>query len=464
SSSTTFNESTGSIQFYGDLSGGSLLGNDVVFAGVGAIKFGSMGQNSTGTGFALQDIEFSGINSSTPDSFLTGKIAFPTLKTIPSGNISAQSISTQGGVRFLNTVNIPGTQTYNDAGGAVGDNNISLAATGDITMPSISAVNKITLNTTGTGQIILGDAIATGLVDLTHGGNLSFTGTSFIADSLIEASNPSTNITTVLFGANTGEALVQLTNGNFLINNNVTLTGDLRVRTQSGNGSITFSRTVDSSSATRRNLSLESNGVVTFGNNLGATQKLGRIAINETNNQTLQGLVVNGTISASSFSSGIVANDINILQQQTYDAVEGLSLTTTTNGGILGDIKIGILNTTFKAGLTLKNSGTVTFDSSITVDGAITQLVGTGGGANSNVVIGAPAGNAVTIVSNTGSITFNSPVNLIRDTTLQTTNQDISINGSLNSSNTNTLTVLPGTGATTFGGNIGAANPLGSIV
>ncbi|MFN6049536.1 MAG: beta strand repeat-containing protein, partial [Planctomycetia bacterium] len=310
SSSATFKDSSSAIQFSGDVSGQTPLTSNLIFDTPSSISVGSLGQNATGTGASLKDISFLATTNN-PLSFIAGAI-------------SAQSISTPGSVRFGGNFQVTGTQTYTDAGGAAGDNDINIQSVGNISLSTISAVNDITLNTTGTGQITLGNANATGAASLAHNGILSFTGTNFTADSLSETSTLSSN---VVFGPTVGEVLVQLTTGNFLLNNNALLGSDVRVKTLSANGTVQFSGLVDSSSAIRRNLSIDSRSTLTFSKNLGATNRLGAVAVNSGNSQVLQGLVSNGTIRASSFDSGVVANDISMLQSQDYDTAAGLNLT-----------------------------------------------------------------------------------------------------------------------------------------
>jgi len=293
----------------------------------------------------------------------------------------------------------------------------------------------------GAGNITVTDSIAwsaSSTLTLTAGNNLTINASS-ISDSSGGLILTATSGTIGLNGAT-----LTVGSGGFTANDPVQLGTDVTIT--AGTGAITFNDTINSSSATARNLTLSTSGTQTFQGIIGATNALaslttgtGTAAINSwtitTNGST--GMVFNGPVVA----------DMTSPTPAVFDAGTGpINFTSTLNSG------------SAQRGITLTTSGTQTFGGAVGGTLALDTLdTGTG-----SVVIN---GGSMTIGAGVTGQTYNGPVTLGADTTFTTTNKAVTFNSTLNSSTSTAraFTASLGSGALTFTGNVGATNALGAL-
>ena len=293
----------------------------------------------------------------------------------------------------------------------------------------------------GAGNITVTDSIAwsaSSTLTLTAGNNLTINASS-ISDSSGGLILTATSGTIGLNGAT-----LTVGSGGFTANDPVQLGTDVTIT--AGTGAITFNDTINSSSATARNLTLSTSGTQTFQGIIGATNALaslttgtGTAAINSwtitTNGST--GMVFNGPVVA----------DMTSPTPAVFDAGTGpINFTSTLNSG------------SAQRGITLTTSGTQTFGGAVGGTLALDTLdTGTG-----SVVIN---GGSMTIGAGVTGQTYNGPVTLGADTTFTTTNKAVTFNSTLNSSTSTAraFTASLGSGALTFTGNVGATNALAAL-
>ena len=491
----TLNVSSGQLISIGSqsietLSGGQIytapttkLTSDLALtSGPGSILFTG---NIDGSGSLIQDLSI--INTS-GNFTVTGNLGTQNVQLgdISGSGLFSVALGSSFAVNSIRAKSISLTSIVNNIDintlSQVYQNSVNLNAGGNITTGATTAATG-TISLTAAGNITENGLItsgAGGTITLDHGGLLVLAGdvTSTSTFTVTSGVNSSINVGTSAGTLATNDPVdITVATGNFILGRNVTLVNGLYVRTNATGGNVTFSSLVDSANATAKNLIIDSKGLVTFSGNLGSLNRLGTIVINGTSGYQLTGLTASGTITAGSLSSGVVANDINLTFDQDYNLGGingGLNLTTTTSVAKIGDINIGNLVTTNGAGLTLKNSGAVTFASSITIDGAIAQtsgVTGSAGGAITavpQVIFGSTIGNIVTLTSNTAGISFGSKATMLQDTTLiGGTNGNVVFSGNLDSGSTArslVVTTKGTTDSTTFNGTVGATNGLGSIV
>ena len=364
---------------------------------------------------------------------------------------------------------------------------ITIAPTIAGTTGGASRTEDITLNAAG-GTVTLSNTGAAVLA--TDIGDVTITGATIALHNSITSA-----------GTNSAGAASTIDiNGAVTLNSN-----DITITT--GGGSVDFSSTIVSGSATPRALTIaQGAGTVTITGNIGGTASndLGNITIGATGNAgniTLSGdigtdsvagaaVVALGNASTGSITLG--GAEYNTSGTQTYTAddynLNGTDITLTTSADIVtfadGDSD-GSIDLADAADLTITTSG-----ANIVVN---VPILGTAGGSSTDVTLNAAAGN-VTIedigtdvndvaitggtisvdgtietadlsTSDAGGITLTGAVTLAGNVTLDTdsSNGPISVTGAVDATNsgTQTLTISSGSGAVDFGGVIGGTTAIG---
>lgn len=303
--------------------------------------------------------------------------------------------------------------------------------------------------------------------DDTAGGNVSFTGTVNSFTPLPPTSPTPRNLTvtagtgSVSFGdkigatqslANVGITgdTISLT-GNVTSSGNITFTGDLTLNrnvtissTSGATGAITFTGTIDSdTSSTPRSLTLgtaspSQSGATTFGDSLGATNRLGAVTVHRTGTISIDGNISTANAAVSFKGAVALTGDSSIITKTGSNVGGNVSFLSTLNATASGaqDLRID-------AG----SNGIVTFGSTV---GATTKL----GEIQVNAKTIAIGGD---ITSNNANITLTGGVILNSSPTISSTGGNITLNGSVNGSaiNTRSLTLNSGSGDITVNAVVG---------
>ena len=435
--------------------------------------------------FGASTIASGGILTVTAGGAITqsGAITAPSLRLIGTGYATLTNSSNN--VQNLAAGFSGGDLAFTNAG------NFAVAVVGGTSGVTISA-NDVTL-TSATGTI-------TGLATV-NASSSSLNVTTGTALSLPQMSiaGPQTYTASTVSGSGIAltASVTSTASGVITFNSPVTLGADLSVQTT--NSDINFNSTV--SGATNQLIVNAGSGLVTFGgavSAIGATGDAGAAlqltSTGATFNSTLganNGLAITGPVvfkdsvtladgnAASVFTGLVTLGKVGGMNLSGYDGM-------TFNGGVLlqnGPTTINSNNSALSFqtagsvsgpyGLTL-NSGTQSISgldrmgtdlTSLTVTG-LSVAIPTGG-----VSIAGPqsytatAGSSITLNGNvtstaTGTIAFNSPTIVGANSTVTTTNSNVTFASTLDGNKN--LTVSTGSGTKTFTGTVGAVTPLGS--
>jgi hypothetical protein len=287
------------------------------------------------------------------------------------------------------------------------------------------------------GPVVLSANVTIDTDNNAGGANVSFTGTVNSATSTPRNLTVTAGTGSVSFGDKIGAtqslAVVDITGGSISLTGNVTSSGNItftgnltlnrNVTISSTSGDITFTGTIDSdTSGTPRSLTLgtpSQGGATTFGDSLGATNRLGAVTVHRTGTISIAGDI--STANAAVSFKGEVALTGNS------------SIITKTGSNVGGNVSFqfavnGAQDLTVDAG----SNGTVSFGSTV---GASTNLVEIQLTAKT-IAIG---GN---ITSNNNDITLTGAVILNSSPTISSTGGAITLNGSVNGSAINTRSLF----------------------
>ncbi len=416
------------------------------------------------------------------------------------------------------SVRTTGSQTYNDAvivrhpflrfqslgaGDITFGNTLDGIVTSRMDLPISAPSSGATITTAGTTTFLgpVGNTVP--LAALTTDGG----GTTVINTSVIRTAGDQTYNDVVTLRA----AAISLEAANGV---------PLGIFTPPGNGTITFGSTVDGAA----NLALsmpgsEGDNRLQFNGAVGSITPLASLSANTGQYTTLNGGSIT-TVGAQTYTArGIIQGPQNVLTSTAGGAItfsgttSGGDLTVNTSGATTfnGDVYLRSLTTdaggttvlggvsgpasvnttgaqTYNDNVVLEQdtafassgAGAITFAGTIESPGAARALtVGTSGAATYGGLLGgnnnplsAVFTNAAAIALNgggattTGNQTFNGPVTLGADTTLTSTNGNVSFGSTINAdaaANNRKLAVFAVNGTATFGGSIGNLQPLADL-
>ncbi len=361
------------------------------------------------------------------------------------------------GTAVLNLAAGSGNINFRDAVGG----NTNLAGLNITNANNVNANSTITATSitqiAGTGTTIFNRAVNTNGV-----GGLNLTGTNFTFNSPITTTNSGTvtisnsSLLNIAVGANlnldgaflqngTGAVFIAgnitTSNDNISFNSPVTLTGDVKLDTGTGIGNINFSEALTGIginlelSAGTGNINLDG-AVGTRGN------PIGNLTINSANDARATAIAASSITQIAGAGTTTFKGELNTI------GADGINLAGTNF------VFNSPVNTSNNGQVSINNSGPLTIASqaNLNLDGAFLQN-GTG------VVF--IAGN---ITTSNDNITFNSPVTLTGAIALNTDvgSGDITFNNILNG--TQNLTLSAGTGDISFKGAVGNTTPLSNLL
>jgi len=439
-----------------------------IAAGTGTVTIGGvLGANADLGSVALTggtiNINSSGINTTGAQTY-TGAVVI-------GANTTLDSSSGNGAIGFTSTINDASAGTHSltilSGGGAI---NFGGIIGGSARLGSLSATSShatgITLNgnvTTSGNQTYSGHAIIAsnitldssendGIINFANSINDSSAGThSLTLDSgsgeiflnqaiggsarLASLSVTTTNATgmTIFGGATTSGAQ--------------TYTGNMRVSdsifdSSNGNGAINVTGTINGYTANTHTLAFNAgSGTITFGSTIGATARLANFSAATTHST---GISLAGNISSSGnqlYTGNVVLTANTTLDSSTNNGTIGI--TGTVNGDTAGTRSLALAS----------GSG------AITLGGVV------GGSARLSAISATSTGGIILRnVTTSGNQTFTGPVTLTANTTLNSSNSNgaISITGAINgtTANTESLTLLAGSGLISLGSTVGATTRL----
>ena len=421
-------------------------------AGTGNVAFGgAVGATNrlaslTATG---GNVTIGGNVTTSGNQAYSGAVVLSAADTLDSsnsnGNISfTSSVDSDGTARALTITSGTGNVTFGAAEGLLGSLS-SLVVTGS----TISLNGNVTTtgNQTYTGAVLLpigsrmrsgagnvafsstvdaGTAAATQTLTVYGFGNVSFGGAVGGINKFASLIATETNIS---LGGNVTTSGSQNYNGAVILGANDTLDSS------AAGGNIAFSSTVDSASATAKNLTLAAGtGNVSFGGAVGATNKVSLLQVNA---------------NAISLSDNVTANSITLTS-----VILANSLTMTANQMLLSNIDG---NTAGGQSLTLLGTG-----------GGAATLSGALGDTTRLASLSASNFTSITIrngITTSGNQTYGSPTQIrVTSATLDSSagNGNVAFTSTLDARDTNTesLIINAGSGNVDFGGAVGATTAL----
>ncbi|WP_108123926.1 filamentous hemagglutinin N-terminal domain-containing protein [Saccharospirillum mangrovi] len=459
--------SNGSVTFSGAVNGNNNAGDGeeslTLTTGTGAVIFNSSVGN-------IDALEFLDVTSSNSAVTLGGNV------TTDGDQNYAGNVTLTNNVTLTTTAasngNIDFGGTVNGFTGDADGESLTLVADGDVSFAGVVGGIELGGLDVSANAIALGDNVTTsgnqrydGAVTLnqdltletTSNGNITFTSASTVngngggaKDSLTLSTGTGTvtlngvmgntdslaslNVTSADSSVSIGSSAIT-TEGSQIYSGVVTLTDSAALT--SNNGNITFSETVDGDDGTQSLTLSTANGTAIFAD---AVADLASLTANHA--VSLAGNVT--TSGNQSYGGAVTLND-------------SLTLQTTSNGSITFD---GTVNGNGNAGdgkeaLTLNTgTGAVAFNAAV---GNIDSL------ASLNL---ASATGSITLGGNVSTVnaqTYGGNVTLDNDVTLQTSNSNISFNGTVNGNSAGdkeALTLTTGSGAVTFSADVGDSDSL----
>ncbi|MDN3506698.1 MAG: filamentous hemagglutinin N-terminal domain-containing protein [Simkaniaceae bacterium] len=405
---------TGPVQF-----GGSMLtSND-------SISFNSpvtlTGAVSLNTGAGAGDITFSDTINGAHDLILTSGTGTITL-TGAVGNTTRIGTLTIDSVATLNANEITSNSIVQNSGTVASTFNGPINTNGPngVALTAATLTINDTVTTTGTGGVTL---THTGLLTLGANGDIITSGPFLQSGG----------------GTITTSGDITTTSQNILFTDAVTLGGPISLNTGGASvGNITFSSTVDGAF----DLTLQSgSGNITFNDEVGGTTRIGNLQVSSTNNWTTQAITASSVVQlagtgTTTFNGALNTDGAGGLNW-TGNNFNRLNTVVTSNGGPFLVDNSGVLNVASAFGSSL--------------DGPYSQ---TGSGP---VLFGG------TMTTTNDSISFDGPVTLTSNLTLDsgTGAGDITFSNTIDGSFDLTLTA--GTGNITLSSPIGATTRLGAV-
>ncbi len=466
----TLNGGTGTMTVNGDVTVGSggvqLTGNNFINNGnVITTNGGSVTLNNTGTATRTPghttvvdgNYTLNGPGPAFAGSSLTakGNILIVPAVTLVS-NATVDTSSGGGNITFSSTINgapnltlKAGTGTISingNVGSLVPIGNLQIVSANHFTSQGIQATS-IT-QTAGTGTTTFNGALVTSgpiaintnaivrgaAITTTAGGSLTitnsgtFTSTAAGAINLAGAFNQNGAGNVQLSGA------ITAANSNISFSSPITLSGAVSLSTGSGSGNITLNQTVQGAFGLTLNAGT---GNITLGGNIGTITPLTAFTI--TNGASISTQAITSAFITQTAGTGTTT--FNGALNTT--GATGLSLTGTS-------FTFNNTYTTSGVGpLTLTNSGLVTFSGVGSIAAGVTQ---TGSGSI----------QLSSSMTSAGAMQFNGPFAVSGTGSLSTSNQPITFFSTLNGPGN--LTLSPGTGNLSVGGNAGAISSLGNVI
>jgi CHAT domain-containing protein len=321
-------------------------------------------------------------------------------------------------------------------------------------------VNQTELNRLTSSGIVTIGKLDSGLINVGNAGD-AINITSNYSLNVIGGSNININDNVTTKGG-------QSYNGSVILTRNATL--------ETTNSDVTFSNTVDSEATETNDLTINAgSGDITFTGAVGNNVSLGNIAANSTDNTTFNSTVQANNLTTNTGGTTILNGDITTTTTQTYNdnvqlnnnniilnttnsditftgtvngqTAESNNLTLNTgNGNISFNNLVG--NTTPLGDIIANSNGTTKFNNSVVAKSLTTDLNGTTE-LNGNV-------------TTTGTQTYNDNVILDSNITLNTTNSNVTFNGTVDNKTgeTNDLTVNAGSATITFSEDVGNTTAL----
>ena len=392
------------------VSGVSNLGADVTTTGTQTYSAATTlsGAARTLEGSTIQTTTINGAQNLA----ITGNLD---LNGIIGGSSAIGVFSVSGTSNLGANVTTTGTQTY--AGAVTLSANVALATSNDqfafqSTVNSDGSTRNLTLNS-GSATIAVSNAIgggaALGTLTITQSGGTTFSGT-------VNADTVTLTDTTgsVTFAGNTTLATLNTASQNY----NVIFTGAANTITNA----VTFSNT----------------GYIKFGDASGDSSTFN----GGLTTTAPSGIRLAGTLQTSDDAMSLGdANTAIVLYANSVlnTGSAALTVNTTVNGGYT---------------LTLNSSAATTFKGII---GGSTKPTGITTNSGGTVVFN------TTAISTNGAQAYGENATISGNITFTTTNNDITFSGTVNSvSDTKTLTIVAGSGDTTFSGTVGGSEALGN--
>ncbi len=488
SGTQTFNSTNSDINFQSTLDG---TGNLTLTNGSGKVTFGgNIGDTTALNGLSISntggtiapakittknaDISISSpitLNSSTNINAGTGTIAISDSLTAGANDltltadeinlIKANSISGSGKLILQ-----PSTNNQNIALGGTSDTGTS---TLDLTTTDLAAFQS------GFSSITIGNSNDSGTISVNNTAN-----TTTFNNPLILANNTA-------LGANLSN-----TNQPITFQKPVSLTKDVTVTT--GNGDLNFQNTVD---GTGKLTMTNGTGKVTFGGNVGDTTALNGLSISNTGgtiapakittknaditisspitlnsstniNAGTGTIAIGDSLTASANDLTLTADEINLIKANSISGTGKLILQPSTTNQ---NIALGGTSDTGTSTLDLTTTDLAAFQSgfsSITIGNSnASGTISVNNTANTttfnNPLILANQTSLGANLSNTNqSITFQKPVSLSADATVDAGNGNINFNSTIDG--TNQFTLNAGTQNINLGGAVGATTPLNNLI
>ncbi|WP_231970558.1 beta strand repeat-containing protein [Polynucleobacter necessarius] len=396
------------------------------------------------------------------------------------GGIQSGNINISGNTTFTAPV------TFTTSGKTVLSANLFASGSADITVTNdmqVSGANRTITTASGNLTLAAVDAIGTayGLTLTTTSGvmNIGNVGASAALASLTSSAGGTTNFI--------GSTVT--TTGTQTYNNAVTLSANTTFATT--NSAIVFDGTVDSATGLTKNLSANvGTSNITFTGAVGGSQGLGNISLTSTGITTISSTIsasaftqnssigttaINGgsitTSGAQAFGNAVTLGDATTLSTTNNNITFSSTLNSSTTarnltlnagtgavsfGGIVGGgLALGNLSST---AATTANTAAISGIGAYSITGAATF---TGAVTGVNSITASGLATITNNITTTGAQTYNGNVVLAANTTLATTDSDVSFGGTLNGAYG--LTVNNGSGTVTFSAAVGGSTPLTSL-
>ncbi len=380
-----------------------------------------------------------------------------------------------------NTVDVNANVTT--AGADININSSGIIDTTGGTLNSSSSGNGGAINLTATNGNITTGNINSSASSSGTGGNINITSSSGAIDTSagsLDASSTSGTGGQIQLNANTSitPGNIKTTNNNFNLDAPVNLTNDTSIEIGGTGGNVNFNNTVNGN----QNLTVNSGaGDINFNSQVGNTQPLGNIQVGSTGTTRFNSSVQATSITTDAggetqINSNITTtgtngqnyndnlridnnttlnsnnNPINI--NGTINSQPGETNNLTANAGTSNITITGQVGNTQPLGnIQLNSTGTTRTNSSVQATSITTD---SGGETQIN-------GNITT--TGTNGQNYNDNLRIDNNATLNSNNNPITVNGTINSQTgeTNNLTANAGTSNITIAGEVGNTQPLGNL-
>ncbi len=317
--------SNGAITFTGAVGGTTRLGAILISSAAGTSTV-SIGSNITANSFTITNAVPTALTatSTITTSANNGAISFGgsidgnNSLTLASGSGTVTLAAPVGGGTALSNLSFSGTTGTISIGGNITAGNTTLTFPGAVVLTHIANINvsanngNITFSSTVNGAFDLLLTAGTGTVTFSGavGGTTALTNVVFASANLVQLG---ANITVA--GTAIGPLQFPPT----------TLTGSSIITSSNTNGNVTFSSTLDATTAGAQNLTITaSSGAITFSGVVGGTTRLGNLTISSTAGS-----------SSVSISNNITANSFTITNAVPTTLTGSSSIDTSANNGAI---------------------------------------------------------------------------------------------------------------------------------